>query len=253
MKKQFSEWKLLLDPLVEKYDNPAFIELDPIRIPHQFSRKEDVEISAFLASTIAWGNRKSIINNASSIITLMDAPPLDFILNFSKSDEKRFENFVHRTFNSTDLLFFFKALKNMYKNHDGIEGAFMQEFDGKDIRTAIAGFRNLFFEIKHEQRTTKHVSNPLTGSAAKRLNMHLRWMVRPNNTGVDFGIWKDIPTSVLSIPLDVHSGRVARELGMLKRTQDDWKAVEELDQILRQLDPNDPVKYDFALFGSSVQ
>jgi uncharacterized protein (TIGR02757 family) len=183
----------------------------------------------------------------------MDAPPLDFILNFSKSDEKRFEKFVHRTFNSTDLIFFFKALKNMYKKHDGIEGAFMHEFDGKDIRTAISGFRNLFFEIKHEQRTTKHVSNPMTGSAAKRLNMYLRWMVRPNNTGVDFGIWKEIPTSVLSIPLDVHSGRVARELGMLKRTQDDWKAVEELDQVLRQLDPNDPVKYDFALFGSSVQ
>ena len=129
----------------------------------------------------------------------------------------------------------------------------MHEFDGKDIRSAIAGFRNLFFEIKHEQRTTKHVSNPLTGSAAKRLNMYLRWMVRPNNTGVDFGIWKEIPTSVLSIPLDVHSGRVARELGMLKRTQDDWKAVEELDLVLRHLDPNDPVIYDFALFGSSVQ
>lgn len=252
MRKRIDDWKSLLDPLAEKFESPRFIEFDPIQIPRQFQRKEDIEIAGFLAASIAWGNRKSIIGNAERMMSLMDHAPHDFILDFGKSDEKRFSEFVHRTFNSADLVFFLRALKHIYKNHGGLELAFQVDFDGVDIRSAIMGFRDRFFEPKHEVRTQKHVSNPLSGSAAKRLNMYLRWMVRSNERGVDFGIWKSIPTSALSIPLDVHSGRVARQLGMLKRIQDDWKAVAELDAVLRKMDPKDPVKYDFALFGSAV-
>ncbi|MFZ4786100.1 MAG: TIGR02757 family protein [Flavobacteriales bacterium] len=252
MTKRIEAWKSLLDPLAEKFESPQFIEFAPIQIPRQFERKEDIEIAGFLAASIAWGNRKSIISNAQRMMSLMDHAPHDFILDFGKADEKRFSEFVHRTFNSVDLVFFLRALKHIYKNHGGMESAFQADFDGVDIRSAIMGFRARFFELKHDVRTQKHVSNPLSGSAAKRLNMYLRWMVRSNLRGVDLGLWQSIPTSALSIPLDVHSGRVARQLGMLKRQQDDWKAVAELDSVLRKMDPKDPVKYDFALFGSAV-
>lgn len=252
MTRKIDSWKSLLDPLAEKFESPEFIEFDPIQIPRQFQRKEDIEIAGFLAASIAWGNRKSIVANAERMMLLMDHAPHDFVLDFGKSDEKRFSEFVHRTFNSIDLVFFLRALKHIYKNHGGLESAFSADFKNNDIRLAIHGFRDRFFEVKHEERSQKHVSNPMSGSAAKRLNMYLRWMVRSNAKGVDFGIWKSIPTSALSIPLDVHSGRVARQLGMLKRQQDDWKAVAELDAVLRKMDANDPVKYDFALFGSAV-
>lgn len=252
MTKRIERWKSQLDPLAEKFESPDFIEFDPIQIPRQFQRKEDIEIAGFLAASIAWGNRKSIITNAQRMMSLMDHAPHDFINDFGKADEKRFSNFVHRTFNATDLVFFLHALKHIYKKHQGLEAAFSRDFDGEDIRSAINGFRQRFFEVKHDVRSQKHVSNPMSGSAAKRLNMYLRWMVRSNRRGVDFGIWKSIPSSALSIPLDVHSGRVARGLGMLTRTQDDWKAVAELDAVLRRMDAKDPVKYDFALFGSAV-
>lgn len=244
-----AELKEFLDAKVIQYNNPKFLETDPIQIPHQFSLKEDIEISAFLTATIAWGNRKSIIKNAGRMMDLMDNAPNDFILNHTDDDLYKLDGFVHRTFNATDLAFFAKSLKNIYKNHNGLETAFAS--DG-DLQTAISNFKRVFFEIPHPQRTTKHISDPAKGSAAKRINMFLRWMVRDNNTGVDFGLWKSMKPAQLSCPLDVHSGNVARKLGLLKRKQNDAKALAELDKSLQKLDATDPVKYDFALFGLGV-
>jgi uncharacterized protein (TIGR02757 family) len=183
---------------------------------------------------------------------LMDDAPFEFIQEHTTRDLKRFDGFVHRTFNAEDIKFFISSLKNIYKHHQGMESAFLHGFDGKEVQSALNGFREIFFSIKHPQRTEKHVSNPLTGSSAKRLNMYLRWMVRSNEKGVDFGIWKHIPRSVLMMPLDVHTGNVSRELSLLKRPQNDWKALEELMKSLRAFDANDPVKYDYALFGIGV-
>lgn len=244
--------KNYLDLKVEKYNQIDFIESDPIQIPHKFSKKEDIEIAGFLAATIAWGNRKMIIRNSNRMMDLMDNAPHDFITNYQESDLKNFEGFVHRTFNSDDFTQFIKSLRNIYENHGGIEKVFTKYQGEHDMKEAIYQFKNTFFEIDHEQRNTKHISNPLKGSAAKRINMYLRWMVRDDDKGVDFGIWKGISPSKLSIPLDVHSGRIARELNMLTRKQNDWKAVAELDKQLRLLDANDPVKYDYALFGIGV-
>ncbi|MEE9363731.1 MAG: TIGR02757 family protein [Cellulophaga sp.] len=247
-----AELKDFLDAKVIEYNNPKFLESDPIQIPHTFSTKEDIEISAFLTATIAWGNRKSIITNATKMIKLLDNSPYDFIINHQKSDLDSFENFVHRTFNATDFEYFVKSLKNIYLKHDGLESVFATHAEKTSLQTTISEFKNIFFEIPHPQRTTKHVSNPLKGSAAKRINMFLRWMVRDNSTGVDFGIWNKISPSQLSCPLDVHSGNVARKLRLLHRKQNDAKALAELDTSLRKLDPKDPVKYDFALFGLGV-
>lgn len=244
--------KQFLDEEVERYERPNFIENDPIRIPHSFSRKEDIEISGFLTATISWGNRKSIITNATKLMELMDDAPFEFVQEHTTRDLKRFDGFVHRTFNAEDIKFFISSLKNIYKHHQGMESAFLHAFDGKEVQSALNGFREIFFSIKHPQRTEKHVSNPLTGSSAKRLNMYLRWMVRSNEKGVDFGIWKHIPTSVLMMPLDVHTGNVSRELSLLKRPQNDWRALEELMKSLRGFDAHDPVKYDYALFGIGV-
>ena len=245
--------KNYLDEKVEKYNQVEFIESDPIQIPHIFSKKEDIEISGFLAATIAWGNRKMIIRNSNRMMELMDNSPSEFILNHSEKDLKSFTGFVHRTFNSDDLTQFVKSLKNLYQNHGGLEGVFTKHQGEQDLKNAIYELKNTFFEQEgYLQRSTKHISNPLKGSAAKRINMYLRWMVRKDNKGVDFGIWKDISASKLSIPLDVHSGRIARELNMLTRKQNDWKSVAELDTQLRKLDSLDPVKYDFALFGIGV-
>lgn len=252
MKWSKKELKAFLDEEVERYENPNFIELDPIRIPHSFSRKEDIEIAGFLSATISWGNRKSIIANAKKLMELMDNAPFNFVTAHSKRDLVRLNHFVHRTFNSQDVTFFIQSLKNIYIHHNGLEAAFIKGFDGENIQTALVGFREIFFSQKHPERTEKHVSNPLTGSSAKRLNMFLRWMVRSNAKGVDFGIWKNIPTSVLMMPLDVHTGNVSRELHLLKRKQNDWKALEELMATLRSFDKNDPVKYDYALFGIGV-
>ncbi len=247
-----SELKEFLDSKVLYYNHPRFLESDPIQIPHQFTKKEDVEISAFLTATIAWGNRKSIINSANKMIQRMDNSPYDFVLNHQDSDIKQFAGFVHRTFNETDLNYFIKSIQNIYKQHNGLEDVFAKGMQQDSIQPAITVFKSIFFELPHQTRTTKHVSNPLKGSAAKRINMFLRWMVRDNSTGVDFGLWKSIPTSILSCPLDVHSGNVARKLKLLKRKQNDAKALAELDKNLRKLDSIDPVKYDFALFGLGV-
>ncbi|MGY8915427.1 MAG: TIGR02757 family protein [Flavobacteriales bacterium] len=247
-----NELKEFLDAKVVQYNHPEFLESDPIQIPHLFTLKEDVEISGFLTATIAWGNRKSIIANAHKMMELMDHAPYDFIKNHQDIDLEKLQPFVHRTFNGTDLVYFVKSLKNIYKNRGGLEGIFTADLVENSIQPTISKFKAAFFEIPHPIRTTKHISDPLKGSAAKRINMYLRWMVRDNTTRVDFGLWKNIPTSILSCPLDVHSGNVARKLGLLKRNQNDAKALAELDRSLRKLDPIDPVKYDFALFGLGV-
>ena len=244
--------KEFLDSKVVEYNNPKFIESDPIQIPHQFSLKEDIEISGFLTSTIAWGNRKMIIRNANRMMDLMGYSPFDFVMNHSEKDLKGFESFVHRTFNGIDFQFFIESLKNIYKNHRGLESVFSQFPEDTNNKQTIHHFKKVFFEVPHQQRTQKHVADPIKGSASKRINMFLRWMVRDDTTGVDFGLWKQIPMSKLSCPPDVHSGNVARKLGLLTRKQNDWKALEELDFSLRQLDPIDPTKYDFALFGLGV-
>ena len=247
-----AELKDFLDTKAEQYEHPRFLETDPIQIPHGFQSKEDIEISAFLTATIAWGNRKSIINNSKKMVELMDNAPYDFIINHTEDDLMRFEHFVHRTFNGLDLGFFVQSLRNIYRFHGGLENVFAQPTDDYGLQSAISRFKALFFELPHPQRTTKHVSDPLKGSAAKRINMFLRWMVRPAKAQVDFELWKSIQPSQLSCPLDVHSGNVARKLKLLKRKQNDAKALQELDKKLRRLDPIDPVKYDFALFGLGV-
>ena len=252
MKKSL-QWNDLRDFLNEKaelYNRPDFIGADPISIPHQFSVKEDVEIAAFLAATIAWGNRKSIVTNANRMMAIMDMRPYDFILNHSAKDLKRTKGFVHRTFNEEDFKLFIQSLKRIYAEQGGLEGVFSSGFEsGQSASFAISNFRKTFFGELQTSRTFKHVSDPESGSSAKRLNMFLRWMVRKDKKGVDFGLWESISPAYLSIPLDVHTGNIARKLGILSRTQNDQKAVAELDSVLRRLDETDPVKYDFALFG----
>ena len=247
-----SELKDFLDEKVAQYNHPSFLEDDPIQVPHQFSKKEDVEISGFLTATIAWGNRKSIINNSIRLMELLDNSPYDFVIDHSDSDLEKLSSFVHRTFNGIDLHYFIQSLKNIYLNHDGLESVFSKHQEKDSLQSSISKFKEVFFELPHLPRTQKHVSDPLKGSAAKRINMFLRWMVRDNSTGVDFGLWKSLNPSQLSCPLDVHSGSVARKLGLLERKQNDAKALSELDKNLRKLDAKDPVKYDFALFGLGV-
>ena len=246
------ELKEFLDAKVEQYNRPDFITSDPIQIPHQFNKKEDIEIAGFLSATIAWGNRKSIINNANKMLVLLEHSPHDFVMNHQESDLEKLLPFVHRTFNGGDFITFIKSLQHIYKNHNGLEAAFAKHAEKQSMQKAIHHFKQLFFEIEHLPRTQKHVSDPFKNSAAKRINMFLRWMVRDDSTGVDFGIWKTLSVSQLSCPLDVHSGNVARKLGLLKRKQNDGKALAELDYSLRKLDAKDPVKYDFALFGLGV-
>ena len=239
------ELKDFLDFKAEQYENPAFLEYDPIQIPHKFSQKEDIEIIGFLVATIAWGNRKSIVANGNKICEIMGNSPYDFIMNYKKNSQV---NFVHRTFNSSDLEFFFHSLHTIYKTGD-LESAFCGNFYDKCVKNYISNFRQLFLETSHLPRSEKHISNPNANSACKRLIMYLRWMVRDSKKGVDFGIWKSISPSELYIPLDVHTGTIARKLGILKRTQNDWKTNEELIEELRKFDSIDPAKYDFALFG----
>jgi uncharacterized protein (TIGR02757 family) len=247
-----TELKEFLDSKVTQYNNPKFIKSDPIQIPHRYSLKEDIEISGFLTATIAWGNRKMIIKNANRMMTLMGNSPYDFVMNHKESDLNRLDRFVHRTFNSEDFKYFIKALKNIYNNHNGLESIFKKFVNSTSIQPAIHEFKVIFFSIDHPVRTQKHIGDPNKGSSAKRLNMMLRWFIRKDNAGVDFGLWKNISPSILSCPLDVHSGNVARKLGLLSRKQNDAKALLELDTALRELDPVDPVRYDFALFGLGV-
>jgi uncharacterized protein (TIGR02757 family) len=243
--------KEFLEEKYHQYNQKFFIEHDPISIPHQFSKKEDIEIAGFLAATIAWGQRKTIISNANKLVQLMDMQPHPFILEHSKKDLKAFEKFVHRTFNGTDCTFFIRSLQNIYKKHKGLENVFSKgiQKDDENIQNAIGNFRKVFFETEHENRSRKHISDPDSKSSAKRLCMYLRWMVRQDNKGVDFGIWKSIDPSLLCLPLDVHTGNISRKLNLLKRKQNDWQAVEEITSVLKKFDDKDPIKYDFALFG----
>ena len=247
-----AELKDFLDTKVNQYNNPKFIESDPIQVPHQFSKKQDIEIAGFLTATIAWGNRKSIIKNAKRMMELLDSAPYDFVVHHQDSDLEKLKSFVHRTFNGNDFIQFIKCLKYIYKNYGGLESVFLKYAEDNSLQTSISKFKAAFFEIEHLKRTQKHVSDPLKNSAPKRLNMYLRRMLRNDNTGVDFGIWKSLSPSQLSCPLDVHSGNVARKLGLIHRKQNDAKALLGLDIALRKLDPKDPVKYDFALFGLGV-
>ena len=256
MKKKLSHDQLK-DFLEEKYflyNRKNFIETDPISIPHQFSSKEDIEIAGFIAATIAWGQRVTILKNANEILRRMDFSPHHFILNFKPSELSVFDHFVHRTFNSDDLKVFLFSLQRIYKKYGSLESLpaqFVRTGDTEMSQT-ISLWRKEFFKVKHLPRTLKHFPDPLKGSAAKRLNMYLRWMVRKDDNRIDFGLWKSISPAILTCPLDVHSGRVARKLGLLTRTQDDWKAAAELTEKLKTFDPSDPVKYDFALFGLGV-
>jgi len=246
--------KEFLDEKVFLYNNKSFIETDPIQIPHLFTKKEDIEIAGFLAATIAWGQRKSIINNAKQLVTWMDMSPHEFIIGAKTKDLAVFKKFVHRTFNGDDCVFFLQSLQNLYKEFNSLENAFSSGLSKKDTDSyaTITNFRKNFFSIKHPSRTEKHVSNPSGGSSAKRLCMYLRWMVRKDKTGVDFGIWNSISPSNLYLPLDVHTGNISRKLGLLHRKQNDWKAVNEITQMLKKFDPKDPIRYDFALFGLGV-
>jgi uncharacterized protein (TIGR02757 family) len=252
MKLKKEELKEFLDEKVAKYNRPDFIEHDPISISHRFTSKEDIEISGFLAATIAWGNRTMILRNANRMMAYLDDSPYDFILHHSENDLERISTVIHRTFNAEDFIYFIKALKHIYKTHNGLEGIFNQYRTKDSLQPAIHQFRSKFFELPHDSRTMKHISDPLKGSAAKKLNMYLRWMIRKDDRGVDFGLWKSISPSILSCPLDIHSGNVARKLGLLTRKLNDSKAVSELDANLREMDKEDPVKYDFALFGLGV-
>jgi uncharacterized protein (TIGR02757 family) len=243
----------LLEEKAAFYNNPTFIEKDPISIPHLFVKKEDIEIAGFLAATLAWGQRVTIINKSRELIHRMDNAPYDFVISASERELRLLSSFVHRTFQGEDCMYFITALQQIYSKNGGLEAAFLKGYQpNRSIKDSISQFRQLFFDSEHLHRTRKHVPDPQTGSAAKRINMFLRWMVRDDGKGVDFGIWKNFKTSDLLCPLDLHSGNVARKLGLLDRKHDDWQAVIELTSKLQTFDIADPVKYDFALFGTGV-
>jgi uncharacterized protein (TIGR02757 family) len=250
MKKDQRNIKDLLELKYHQFNRPDFIETDPISIPHLFSKKEDVEIAGFFVATIAWGQRVSILKNGRQLMTYMEDEPHDFILHAGKDDLKRFKKFVHRTFNGEDAIFFIKALQKIYTHMGGLEKV-MSQFP-HDMAKNISAFRSTFLNTGITARTHKHVADPLKNSSAKRICMYLRWMVRKDKAGVDFGIWKNLQPLHLYTPLDLHSGATARKLGLLTRKQDDWKAVAELTEHLRNFDATDPVKYDFALYGLGV-
>ena len=246
------ELKDFLNSKVLQYNTIDFIEPDPISVPHRYTLKEDIEISGFLASSIAWGNRKMITKNGHRMMDLFGNSPFDFVMSHDENQLERLDGFVHRTFNSEDFKYFIKALNHIYTNKGGLQQIFIDNQTETSLQPAIHALNEAFFEIPHQPRTRKHVADPNKGSVAKRINMCLRWFIRNDNTGVDLGIWENISPSKLSCPLDVHSGNVARKLGLLQRKQNDGKSLLELDTNLRLLDPNDPVKYDFALFGLGI-
>ncbi|MCZ2472932.1 TIGR02757 family protein [Aquirufa ecclesiirivi] len=247
----------LLNNKVAFFNHPRFIEHDPISIPHLFSRKQDIEIMGFWVAMLAWGQRKTILQKGKELIDLMDGAPYDFVMNHQTIDLQRFESFKHRTFNSTDTLYFLSFFQRHYQQHSSLEMAFTQgEFNSKNesIEQALNGFCSYFFDSEWApQRTKKHVSAPIKNSACKRLCMFLRWMVRKDTAGVDFGIWSKISPKQLICPLDVHSQRTAEKLGLVKAGPTTWKKALELTHILKQIDATDPVKYDFALYGMGIE
>lgn len=250
-KDKINNLKTFLDEKVRLYNQPSFIEKDPVVIPHSFSKKQDIEISGFFAAVLAWGSRTTIINNCNKLMQWMDNKPHDFILNHRDSDLKPFVNFVHRTFNATDLLYFIHFLQWHYRQHPSLEDAFVpgKVYKEDTVEQALIHFRNYFFSIEHPERTKKHVSTPERKSACKRINMYLRWMVRKDAAGVDFGIWKKIKPHQLVCPLDVHVARVAQRLQLIHNAQSNWQNALELTYHLRELNPGDPAVYDYALFG----
>lgn len=241
-----------LNQKADEYNHPDFILLDPISIPHRFSLKQDIEIAGFFASAIAWGNRKSIITSAEKIISFMGNSPYDFVMNAQEKDFKKIENkAVHRTFSGEDFKQFIFNLQSVYHEFESLESLFLLNENEENYYHSIERFRNRFLgKVPH--RSHKHVSSPYKNSASKRLMMYLRWMVRKDKKGVDFGIWQNLPQKYLSIPLDVHTANISRKLGILSRKQNDWKAVEEIDSVIRKYQPEDPAIYDFALFGLGV-
>ncbi len=248
------ELKMFLDTKVREYNQPEFIKNDPISIPHLFAKRQDIEIAGLFAATLAWGQRVTIINNCRRLLGWMDNDPYNFILHHQASDLKPFLEFRHRTFNATDTLYFIEFLKWFYSAHQSLEQAFMVDSKDETIENGLIRFRNLFFSLPdYPTRTEKHIATPERKSACKRLVMYLRWMVRNDNTGVDFGIWKTIKPTQLVCPCDVHVERVARKLKLIKRKQTDWLTALELTANLRKLDADDPVKYDFALFGLGLE
>lgn len=249
---KFEELRDFLNEKTDQYNAPDFIENDPIQIPHRFSLKQDIEIAGFLAATISWGNRKSIINSADKMLDIMGNSPYDFVMNYSEKDlEDIQDKSIHRTFNGQDFSYFIKQFNRIYKENESLESLFEVKEPENNFLHAIERFRNGFLETE-KHRSHKHISSPYKNSSAKRIIMFLRWMVRKDKRGVDFGIWKNIDQKNLSIPLDVHTGNISRKLGLVSRTQNDWKTVEELDAAIRKFDEADPAKYDFALFGLGV-
>lgn len=249
-----SDLKEFLEEKYRKYNTLEFIPDDPIQIPHQFTKNEDIEISGLFSAVIAWGNRKSIIKNAKSLMERMDHNPFDFISNFSSNDLKNFDGFVHRTFNSDDCITFCFALQNLYKSHKTLGNYFEKAFQKTPSqKEVLSQFKQDFFLNAFKDRSLKHLPDPLKGSAAKRICMYFRWMVRKDEFNVDFGIWNNkVSASLLHLPLDVHTSNIGRSLNLLTRKQNDWKAVEEITNNLKKLDPSDPTKYDFSLFGLGV-
>jgi len=244
--------KSFLDEQVIIFNHRSFIAHDPICIPHQFSKLQDIEIMGFMASTLAWGQRTTIIKNCNKLIELMDGEPYHFIINPDQAALKAMVSFAHRTFNGVDLLYFISFFNQYYKEHNSLESAFSRHLSDHDLHVgpSISGFHKTFFSLKNAPaRTQKHVATPDRKSACKRLNMFLRWMVRKDNNGVDFGLWTSISMSQLICPLDVHVSKVAYQLGLINTSRSDWRTALELTAILRQFDPIDPAKYDFALFG----
>lgn len=247
------ELKELLERLHDKYNRPEFIEGDPISVPHRYTARADREIAGFFAATIAWGNRRAIVASGHRMMRCMDDAPADFVRNASERELAALGSYVHRTFNGGDLRDFVLALRRMEEFYGGIGAFFESRYEAtQSIRAVLADFRRAFFVCDHAPRCEKHLSSVEKGAACKRLCMYLRWMVRRDDRGVDFGEWTRIPMSALYIPLDVHAGNMARALGLLARRQNDWRAVEEITQALRGFDAADPVRYDFSLFGAGV-
>ena len=247
------ELRDLLESLHDRYNNTDFIEPDPISVPHSFTSTLDREIAGFMASTIAWGNRKAIVKSAHRMMQYMDNAPGDYVLNASEAELQHLRSYVHRTFNGEDFREFVLGLRHIIKTWGSVGGFFEQSYERTgDLRVALSEFRKEFFQHDHNPHAEKHVSSIDRGAACKRLCMYLRWFVRHDQRGVDFGLWRKIPMSALYLPLDLHTGRMGRQLGLLERKQDDWKAVEEITAMLRQLCPDDPVRYDYALFGLGI-
>lgn len=252
-KKNFEELKSFLDEKVVQFNRPGFIENDPVSIPHRFSKKQDIEIAGLFAAVLAWGQRKTIIRKCTELMDRMDNDPHNFVLHHSSKDLKRFLDFKHRTFNETDALFFVESLKSIYSKSNSLEELFYVSPSESTIEKGLISFHHKFFEIDHPRRTQKHLPTPERKSTCKRLVMYLRWMVRNDNKGVDFGIWKKISPSQLICPCDLHVDRVARKLKLITRKQTDWQTALELTENLKKFDPKDPVKYDFALFGLGIE